>query len=84
MAPMIMGGSAMGATMGMAVLQFAQCIGNCFSPVYGSLIDSGMTYWDACLMTIIPLSIVMLICGFLIRPGKDSEYQKVRAEAKAK
>ena len=80
LAPSIMHQSAMAATMGMAVLQFAQCIGNCFSPVYGSLIDSGMTYWNACLVTIIPLSVIMLICGFLIRPGKDSEYQKLRGK----
>jgi hypothetical protein len=32
-------------------------------------------------MTIIPMSVVMLICAFLIRPGKDSEYQKIREEA---
>ncbi|MBQ2682102.1 MAG: MFS transporter [Eggerthellaceae bacterium] len=82
LAPSIMHQSAMAATMSMAVLQFAQCVGNCFSPIYGGLIDSGMTYWNACLVTIIPLSVIMLICGFLIRPGKDSEYQKVRAEQK--
>ena len=82
LAPSIMHQSAMAATMSMAVLQFAQCVGNCFSPIYGGLIDSGMTYWNACLVTIIPLSVVMLICGFLIRPGKDSEYQKVRAQNK--
>jgi hypothetical protein len=28
------------------------------------------------------MSVVMLICAFLIRPGKDSEYQKVREEAR--
>ena len=58
--------------MGMAVLQFAQCIGNCFSPVYGALIDGGATYWGACLETIIPLSVVMLVCAFFIHPSKDS------------
>ena len=87
LAPAIMHQSAMAATMGMAVLQFVQCIGNSFSPVFGALIDSGTSYWDACLMTIIPLSVVMLICSALIHPGKDSEYQQVRAankEAKGK
>ena len=64
--------SAMAATMGMAVMQFAQCLGNCFSPVYGAIIDSGATYWEACMTTIIPLSVVMLIAAFFIRPGKDS------------
>ncbi|WP_165054475.1 MULTISPECIES: CynX/NimT family MFS transporter [unclassified Adlercreutzia] len=72
LAPAIMNKSAMAATMGMAVLQFAQCIGNCFSPIYGGLIDGGATYWDACLYTIVPLSIVMLVAAFFIRPGKDS------------
>ena len=60
--------SAMAATMGMAVLQFAQCIGNCFSPVFGGMIDAGYTYWDACLFTIIPLSVVMLIAAMFINP----------------
>lgn len=72
LAPTIMNQSAMAATMGMAVLQFAQCIGNCFSPVYGALIDGGATYWGACLETIIPLSVVMLVCAFFIHPSKDS------------
>lgn len=72
LAPAIMNKSAMAATMGMAVLQFAQCVGNCFSPIYGGLIDGGATYWDACLMTIVPLSVVMLVAAFFIRPGKNS------------
>lgn len=53
-------------------MQFAQCIGNCFSPVYGMLLDSGMTYWDACLYTIIPLSVIMLVLSIFIRPDKNS------------
>lgn len=72
LAPSIMNQSAMAATMGMAVLQFAQCVGNCFSPVYGIFIDSGFSYWDACLFTIVPLSVIMLIAAFFIKPGKDS------------
>lgn len=60
-APAIMNQSAMAATMGMAVMQFAQCIGNCFSPVYGAFIDGGSSYFDACLYTIVPLSVVMLV-----------------------
>ena len=72
LAPTIMNKSAMAATMGMAVMQFAQCIGNCFSPVYGMLLDSGMTYWDACLYTIIPLSVIMLVLSIFIRPDKNS------------
>lgn len=72
-APAIMNQSAMAATMGMAVLQFFQCVGNCFSPIYGGLIDGGATYWNACLYTIIPLTVVMLICAFFIRPGKKAK-----------
>lgn len=72
LAPAIMNKSAMAATMGMAVMQFAQCLGNCFSPIYGGLIDGGATYWDACLYTIIPLSVIMLVAAFFIRPGKNS------------
>lgn len=76
LAPAIMSSSAMAATMGMSMLQFAQCLGNCFSPVYGSLIDSGMTYWDACLYTIVPLSVVMLILAALINPAKKRKAAK--------
>lgn len=72
-APAIMSQSAMAATMGMAVLQFFQCLGNCFSPIYGGLIDGGSTYWEACLFTIIPLTVVMLVCAFFIRPGKKAK-----------
>lgn len=75
-APTIMNQSAMAATMGMAVMQFAQCLGNCFSPVYGAIIDGGATYWEACMTTIIPLSVVMLIAAFFIRPGKDSPVRR--------
>lgn len=76
LAPTIMNKSAMAATMGMAVMQFAQCIGNCFSPIYGAIIDGGATYFQACLYTIFPLSIVMLVVSFFIRPHKDSPVYK--------
>ena len=32
------------------------------------MIDAGYTYWDACLFTIIPLSVVMLIAAVFINP----------------
>ncbi len=76
LAPTIMFQSAMAATMGMSVLQFAQCIGNCFSPIYGSLIDGGMTYLEASLTTMIPLSIIMLVCAFFIRPKEGKRNQQ--------
>ncbi len=71
-APIIMNQSAMAATMGMAVLQFGQCLGNCFSPIYGALLDGGASYWEACLQTIVPLAVVMLVCSIFIRPDKQS------------
>ena len=76
LAPTIMFQSAMAATMGMSVLQFGQCVGNCFSPIYGALLDSGMSYLDASLVTMIPLSVIMLICGFLIRPKEGKRNQQ--------
>ena len=85
LAPSIMHTSAMSATMGMAVLQFAQCIGNCFSPIYGAIIDTGASYWTACLYTIIPLSVVMLICAFFIKPSarkkSDAAVQSGKSDA---
>ncbi|MGN0960083.1 MAG: hypothetical protein ACI4OC_04990, partial [Coriobacteriales bacterium] len=60
------------------VLQFAQCIGNCFSPIYGGLIDAGHSYLEACLFTIIPLSVVMLIAALFINPKpKDKPLSSV-------
>ena len=80
LAPSIMHSSAMAATMGMAVLQFAQCIGNCFSPIYGGLLDGGSTYLAACLYTIIPLSVIMLICAIFIRPSKKKKDTVVQSD----
>ena len=76
LAPTIMHQSAMAATMGMAVLQFMQCIGNCFSPVFGALIDGGIGWFDACLYTIFPMSIVMLILAWFIRPDQSARKNK--------
>ena len=76
LAPTIMFQSAMAATMGMSVLQFSQCIGNCFSPIYGALLDGGMTYLEAAMVTMIPLSVVMLICAFFIRPRDGKRNQQ--------
>lgn len=76
LAPTIMFQSAMAATMGMSVLQFSQCIGNCFSPIFGALLDGGMNYLEAAMTTMIPLSIVMLICAFFIRPKEGKRNQQ--------
>lgn len=80
LAPTIMYKSAMAATMGMAVLQFAQCLGNCFSPIYGALIDTGMSYWDACLYTMVPLAVIMIICAFFIRPTGGKKNGQVQQD----
>ena len=82
LAPAIMNTSAMAATMGMAVLQFAQCIGNCFSPIFGAFIDGGSSYLSACLYTIVPLSIVMLICALFINPKPSPSSSLAEKEEK--
>lgn len=76
LAPTIMFQSAMAATMGMSVLQFSQCVGNCFSPIYGMLLDGGMSYLEASLVTMVPLSVVMLVCAFFIRPKEGKRNQQ--------
>lgn len=78
-APSIMNASAMAVTMGMSVIQFAQCLGNCFSPVYGALIDRGVGWFDACLYSIIPLSIIALILSFFIKPDEEEKARKKAA-----
>ena len=75
LAPTIMAGSAMSATMGMAVMQFTQCIGTMISPAFGALLDTGgllgMTPWiTATVFTCLPLSALALVLSFFIRPDK--------------
>ena len=73
MAPMIMGGTAMGATMGMAVLQFCQNLGQAIgSPLYGMLLDSmGGNFYMASVTIQVPLLIVGGVFAGLVKPFKE-------------
>ena len=70
MAPMIMGGTAMGATMGMAVLQFCQNLGQAIgSPVFGALMDAfGGGFFIPSLIVQIPMLVIGAIAAFVIKP----------------
>ena len=75
MAPMIMGGSAMGATMGMAVLQFSQNLGQAIgSPVFGAVLDGLQGNWFmASVVTQAPILIIGIVFAFLIKPFADGK-----------
>jgi MFS family permease len=70
MAPMIMGGTAMGATIGMAVLQFCQNLGSAIgSPLFGALLDSfGGNFFMASCVLQIPLLILGIVFAAILRP----------------
>ncbi|MGI6032169.1 MAG: MFS transporter [Coriobacteriales bacterium] len=72
MAPMIMGGTATGAVMGMAVLQFMQNLGQAVgSPVFGALVDAfGGNFGIPSMIIQIPLLVIGIIFGVLIKPFK--------------
>lgn len=86
MAPMIMGGTAMGATMGMAVLQFCQNLGQAIgSPVFGMLLGTfGGNFFMASLVVQIPVLIVGAIAAFLIKPFANEHTESIKTPAKAK
>ena len=70
MAPMIMGGSAMGATMGMAVLQFCQNLGQAVgSPLFGAVLDSmhGNWFMASCAVQV-PILVIGIIFAVLVKP----------------
>ncbi len=75
MAPMIMGGTAMGATMGMAVLQFCQNLGQAVgSPVYGSLL--GVFHGDFFMASVViqvPLLVIGIVFAVMVKPFKDGK-----------
>lgn len=74
MAPMIMGGTAMGATMGMAVLQFCMNLGQAVTaPVYGSLLDAfGGNFFVPSMILQIPMLIVGIFFSVLIKPFEEN------------
>ena len=78
MAPMIMGGSAMGATMGMAVLQFCQNLGQAVgSPLFGAVLDSmhGNWFMASCAVQI-PVLIIGIVFAFLVKPFPADKAKK--------
>lgn len=73
LAPMVMAQSAMGATMGMAVLQFMQNLGaGLGSVIYGSVIDmTNVATWALPGNLIqIPVCIVAIVAALMINPWK--------------
>ena len=66
-APLILGHTAMGATMAMAVLQFSQNLGQCLgSPIFGILLER-YGWMKANLVIELPLLVVGTILSFYIR-----------------
>ena len=70
MAPLLMNGTAMGATMGMAVLQFCQNLGSCLgSPIYAGMMQ-GMGWTGASMVLQIPLLIAGIVLAAFLNPLK--------------
>lgn len=82
LAPMVMEQSAMGATMGMAMLQFMQNLGSGLgSVIYGSLIDvTDVSTWALPGNLIqIPICIVAIVCVLMINPWGKKKGDKRRS-----
>lgn len=74
MAPMLIGNTAMGATMGMALLQFMQNLGSSLgSPIFG--VALGVWGWEiAGIVLQVPCYVLALIlCLFVLPRGKDAK-----------
>ncbi len=72
MAPIVMPQTAMGATMGMAIMQFCQNMGSAVgSPLFGAVM--GAVGWDAASLILqLPCYVLCLVLVFFIMPrGKD-------------
>ncbi len=70
-APLLLGQTAMGATMGMAVLQFSQNLGQCFgSPIFGYMMEH-YGWWHGNLLLEVPLLVVGTVLSFYIMPKKS-------------
>ena len=85
LAPMVMAQNAMGATMGMAMLQFMQNLGaGLGSVIYGSVIDvTNVATWALPGNLIqIPVCIVAIVCALLINPWKKGKMNKEASELK--
>ncbi|MDR1713976.1 MAG: MFS transporter [Coriobacteriales bacterium] len=73
LAPSILSSSAMAATMGMAVMQFTQCVGTVMAPIFGLALNSTHSWGTAALYVLMPLSIVALLLSFFIRADKSKD-----------
>lgn len=83
LAPIVMQRSAIGATMGMAVLQFMQNLGqSIYSPLFGALVDSTgdwqMSLWILALPT---LAVAFVLC-FFITTKKSLKAQASESDGK--
>jgi MFS family permease len=69
-APLLMGGGAMGAVMGMALLQFMQNLGNAVSsPLFGALLGaSGGNYYLCSIVMQAPALVIAIVAAFMLRP----------------
>lgn len=73
LAPIVMGGTAMGAAMGMAVLQFMQNLGTALaSPIFGAMYQT-MGWHEAAVAFGLPCAIIPLLLAFFIFPRKKDE-----------
>ena len=84
LAPMVMAQNAMGATMGMAMLQFMQNLGaGLGSVIYGSVIDvTDVATWALPGNLIqIPVCIIAIVCALLINPWKKGKKAAAAGEA---
>lgn len=85
LAPMVMQQSAMGATMGMAMLQFMQNLGSGLgSVIYGACIDitNAATWALPGNLIQIPVCIVAIVCALMINPwGKKKGKRSGSAES---
>lgn len=72
MAPMLIGNTAMGATMGMALLQFMQNLGSSLgSPIFGAAL--GVWGWEvAGIVLQVPCyALALVLCLFVLPRGRD-------------
>lgn len=74
MAPLLIGNTAMGATMGMALLQFMQNLGSSLgSPLFGAAL--GAWGWElAGIVLQVPCyALALVLCLFVLPRGKDAK-----------
>lgn len=74
MAPIVMGGSALGATMGMAVLQFCQNLGQAIcSPLFGTILDAtGNWSFSFMVLTFPMIGVATILSLFITRKNKHN------------